>query len=228
MSVSYQTITTAAPGNSYTIKASDNYVLQSDPCATWRAVSTKINFPQTLGPIHPDMPLVTFKYKNDLIGICKDNKCYIFNTDEDECFLSQCHEYEPLPEGHIFLINEVILGLTSLNSGTPIVHKATGKIYFFFTKTKEGNAILFDTDTATQQVIGVTSLCNDYFQVINLKTTAMERNFIRLGQNDFLLPLLDNDQLARYKASNSYSARYLYIDYLYKREHNVKKESKLI
>lgn len=224
MSVSYQTITTAAPGNSYTIKASDNYVLQSDPCATWTAVSTKRNLPLTFGPISHDMPLVTFKYKNDLIGIRKDNKCYIFDTDEDDCFLSQCHEYEPLPDGHIFLINEVILNITSLNCGTPIVHKETGKIYFFFTKTKEGNAILFDTDTATQQIIGITSLCHDYFQVINLKTAAMERNFIRLGQNDFLLPLLDNDQLTRYKASCSYSARYLYINYLYEKENAISRK----
>lgn len=221
MSVSYQTITTKA-ADSYTIKVPNNYTVQLDSCAT------KPNSPQTLGPISHDMPLVTFKYKNDLVGIRKDDKCYIFNTDEDECFLSPCHEYVPLPDGHIFLINEVILGLASLNSGTPIVHKATGKIYFFFTKTKEGNAILFDTDTATQQIIGVTSLCDDYFQVINLKTAAMERNFIRLGQNDFLLPLLDDNQLARYKASSSYSARYLYIDYLYKREHNIKGEKYLV
>ena len=191
---------------------------------TGKADTMKITYKgiQTLGPIHPDMPLVTFKYKNDLIGICKDNKCYIFDTEGPDCFLSQYTESEPLPEGHIFLINEVILGLTSLKIGTPIVHRTTGKIYFFFTPTKSNNAILFDTDTATQQVIGITSLCEDYFQVINLKTTAMERNFIRLGQNDFLLPLLDDNQLARYKASGSYSARYLYIDYLYKREQNIK------
>lgn len=221
MNVSYQTITTAAPGNSYTIKASDNYVLQPDPCATWTAVSTKSNLPLTLGPISHNMPLVTFKYKNDLIGIRKDNKCYIFDTEGPSCFLSQYTESEPLPDGHIFLINEVILSLTSLKSGTPIVHKATGKIYFFFTKTKDGSAILFDTDTAIQQLVGVISLCDDYFQVINLKTAAMERNFIRLGQNDFLLPLLDDKQLARYKASNSYSARYLYINYLYEKEQNI-------
>ena len=225
MSVSYQTITTPASGNSYTIKASDNYILQPDPCTTWKAASTKINLPQTLGPIHPDMPLVTFKYTNDLIGIRKNNKCYIFDSKDNNCSLSQYTESEPLSDGHIFLINEVILGLASLKSGTPIVHRETGKIYFFFTKSKNGNAILFDTDTATQQTISVISLCDDYFQVINLKTTAMERNFIRLGQNDFLLPLLDDRQLARYRASNSYSARYLYIDYLYKREQNVKGEN---
>ena len=176
---------------------------------------------QTLGPICHDMPLVTFKYNNDLIGIRKNNKCYIFDSKDNNCFLAQCCEYEPLPDGHIFLINEVILGLASLKSGTPIVHRETGKIYFFFTKSKNGNAILFDTDTATQQTISVISLCDDYFQVINLKTAAMERNFIRLGQNDFLLPLLDDRQLARYKASSSYSARYLYINYLYEREQNV-------
>ncbi len=211
MSVSYQTITTKA-ADSYTITVPNNF----DSCAT------KTNSPQTLGPISHDMPLVTFKYKNDLVGIRKDNKCYILNDDTNDCALYLYEYYEPLPDGHIFLINEQILNPSALAHGTVIVHKETGKIYFFNIKTKSGNFILLNTETGVQELVSLTTLCNDYFQVINLKTAAMERNLIRLGAKHFLLPLLSNSQLERYKACDSHSVRYLYVDYLYKREQNIK------
>lgn len=210
MSVSYQTITTNA----------DSYTLKIDPNATIGFPMKRL--PQKLGPISHNMPLVTFKYKNDLVGIRKDNKCYILNDDTNDCALYQYESFEPLENGYIFLINEQILNSSTLTHGTVIIHKETSKIYFFDIKTKSGNYILLNTETGVQELVSLTTLCNDFFRVINLKTAAMERNLIRLGTNDFLIPLLSNSQLERFKACDYNSVKYLYIDYLYKREQNIK------